>query len=509
MRYSDVQGAITCKTCPLGTIPGYRPWSYTSEKIICKPCGQGWFGKSDGKCYRCKEEGPMKYSGIETGAPSCKTCPLGHVPDGFNVVCKACAAGTFGKMDGKCHECAVVGPMAYSDVEGSTYCKTCPLGSIPEYESRCRPCHVGTFGKTDGHCHDCKEAGPMRYSNVTGAWSCQTCPVGTSPYWTIRPTKCKPCLRGFVGKSNGCKDCKNDGPMKYSDSIGATICKTCSLGQYPVPNSQPNRCHLCSKGEYGKSDGQCYNCKPVGPMKYSDIQGATECKTCPLGRFPIHNPPFYCDYCQLGTYGKSDGKCYKCTGPMSYTDARGSVSCKTCQVGYQAYRSGPGREYQIGCLRCPWTTIGTKEGCLRPDQVNTTTVPIATSRGSTRQQTTTEESRKPSSTPRPHTIITKSTSHATNSPGSSQETTQPSTHHSTRIHQTIHPHFTTTGTIKSSTQPRQPYTTPPPTDTPNDQSTTDSNFFGNEGKQTSSASSANINHFLVVLVLLLVIYLIL
>ena len=73
MQYSDRAGLYSCKTCPLGQIPNKRRGIH----IGCKPCSEGYIGKVDGRCHACDKA--MEY-GDETGATSCKTCPTGQIP---------------------------------------------------------------------------------------------------------------------------------------------------------------------------------------------------------------------------------------------------------------------------------------------------------------------------------------------------------------------------------------------------------------------------------------------
>ena len=121
----------------------------------------------------------------ETGASSCKKCPLGKIPydhDGVSFGCTSCKIGTFGKNDGKCHDCD--GVMEYQNEVGATSCKKCPLGKIPHssggFNTSCSPCPTGTFGKNDGKCHKCD--GVMEYQNEIGASSCKKCNSGKYPY---------------------------------------------------------------------------------------------------------------------------------------------------------------------------------------------------------------------------------------------------------------------------------------------------------------------------------------
>ena len=207
MRYSDTEGAASCKTCNLGTIPfWYRLVSQgTKFPIRCDPCKAGQFGKDDGKCYSCNVIGPMAYSD-EAGSVSCsKTCPLGTIPDPSDTPyqCKPFPAGSYGGNDGKCHNCRDDGPMKYSDTEGSVACKTCRLGSVPQeyFRTSCLNCSKGRYGIQAGRCEFCR--GRMSYSDEEGSTFCKTCPVGTQ---TRDGTSCVPCsmFRGTNGTIEGC-----------------------------------------------------------------------------------------------------------------------------------------------------------------------------------------------------------------------------------------------------------------------------------------------------------------
>jgi len=314
MEYSDKDGLPSCNTCPIG--------SYPKNSRYCINCPVGTFGENDGKCYFCN--GPMQYND-EKGADSCKTCPLGSIPDSgkrfYNSYhkdqyykCTKCSTGTFWKNDGKCYKCN--GTMEYSDVEGSTSCKTCSIGSYPSHYSRnCINCPVGTFGKNDGKCYFCNR--PMQYNDEKGADSCKICPLGSIPDSSYRMT--------------------SDGKYYY------------------------NQCIKCSTGYYGKNDGLCHKCN--GTMEYSDVEGSTSCKTCPVGSIPdsgyritsdgtyIYNK---CSKCSKGYYGKNDGLCHKCNGAMQFSDVEGSTSCKTCPLG-----SIPNVSNR-GCVKCAKGSIGKK-----------------------------------------------------------------------------------------------------------------------------------------------------
>ena len=156
MHYSDQDGLSSCKTCSLGSYPILN---YYRQNVGCRQCPKGTIGKSDGKCYNCN--GKMDYGDSE-GAVSCKSCQVGTVPfhDYYqrNVGCSPCREGKIGKSDGLCHKCD--GPMEYQGTRGATACKKCPLGQVPSrdynrYQVGCSPCREGKIGKSDGLCHKC------------------------------------------------------------------------------------------------------------------------------------------------------------------------------------------------------------------------------------------------------------------------------------------------------------------------------------------------------------------
>ena len=521
MKYSDTIGSTACKTCRLGRIPNYGSSG-------CSNCTVGNFGGADGKCHSCGLQGPMRYTDEAIGNPVCKTCPLGKIPsssystiDNSPTLCVNCPRGKFGKNDGRCHSCAILGPMRYNSLEGQATCIDCPLGSYPNSErTDCNQCFRGTFGKNDGKCYDCKTEGSLKYSDVDGAATCKTCEIGTSPYPTEGPKRCDKCRPGEFGKLDGkCYNCKNEGPMRYSDKYGSTVCNTCQLGT--IPELSYDKCKPCESGTYGKNDGKCHDCKEVGPMSYSDIKGASLCKTCPLGSYPFESTqPFMCAKCSLGWYGKSDGKCYKCDGPMSYSDEQGLGSCKTCRVGSQVFRR-PGLTEQVSCIYCfafPGT-VGTTRGCLRPDQVvmtsttstttTATTAPVSsTTRPTTPVSSTTRPTAPVSSTTRP-TAPVSSTTRPTAPVSSTTRPTAPvfsTTQPTASVSSTTKHFFTIITTRQQTTQPNPVVKTTKQTSSTSNNPTipfkATSNTKGNYGNQTSSSkapSNITANHLITVL----------
>jgi len=120
--------------------------------------------------------------------------------------------------------------------------------------------------------------------------------------------KCSLCPPGTIGKSDGqCHSCRIEGPMKYSDVWGGTICKTCTLGQMTslAYDGTPVACVSCFPGTFGKSDGKCHLCKHEHPSQYSDTLEATSCKKCPLGSTPYSTDrgdhAKRCKTCKKGT----------------------------------------------------------------------------------------------------------------------------------------------------------------------------------------------------------------
>jgi len=223
------------------------------------------------------------------------------------------------------------------------------LSTSSEITCRSDICSVGSAEKKC-KCIACN--GPMQYSNEDGATACKQCSLGSYPVHNYyqKNYRCRKCPIGAIGKGDGrCYNC--DGPMEYSDTEAAVSCKQCSLGSYPVHNyyQRNYRCRKCPIGKIGKADGRCYTCD--GPMEYSDTEAAVSCKQCSVGQIPVRNysrRPYKCSNCRKGTYGKDDGKCHKCDGSiMQYGDAEGATSCKTCPQG-----SFPRRNYYGYFLSC-------------------------------------------------------------------------------------------------------------------------------------------------------------
>lgn len=258
------------------------------SQCVAGPCAIGL----GGKCATLMCKGPMEFNDI-LGAVECKKCQLGWIPEknleGENVACTPCPPGSIGKRDGKCHLCT--GPMSYTDIYGATQCRTCHLGWVPVEDfagghSRCKPCPAGTFGKVDGKCHSCSKS--IEYSQVLGATHCKKCHSG---WFAVKDHKenhvdCKQCPSGTYGDSDGtCYPC--NGPMEYSDIKGAPKCKECHLGWVPSKNRRGRNigCKKCRGGTFGKSDGKCHNCN--GPLEYNNIRGAVQCHKCPPGTKPL------------------------------------------------------------------------------------------------------------------------------------------------------------------------------------------------------------------------------
>ncbi|XP_066925087.1 proprotein convertase subtilisin/kexin type 5-like [Clytia hemisphaerica] len=352
MEYQNEVGATSCKKCPSGT----RPYSFYGLHIACITCRKGTFSKNDGKCHKCHD--PMEYQD-EEGAISCKNSTLGKIPyyqGGFASGIVSCNKGTFGKEDGKCHKCN--GAMEYQDEIGTSSCKKCPLGRIPYDQFGCTSCKIGTFGKNDGKCHDCD--GVMEYQNEVGAASCKKCPLGEVPLSIDGfNTSCSPCPIGTFGKSDG-KCYKCDGPMEYQDKTGSSSCKKCNSGKYPYTSNGFNiYCYSCKRGTFGNGDGKCLKC--TGAMEYQDETGASSCKSCAQGKIPYDNNGFKttCSPCDRGTFGKSDGKCYKCDSPMEYQNDIGASSCNKCPLGTILSTRGSNN---IVCLSCKEGTFGKEDG---------------------------------------------------------------------------------------------------------------------------------------------------
>ena len=147
------------------------------------------------------------------------------------------------------------------------------------------------------------------------------CCCAFSPTVSTMLALCRDCDPGYyspiVGSTSGCTYCPKG---KYTNGSGSASCTDCPAGRYndkPAQNNFSIACPRCPMGHYGDKPGalsrQCSGPCPKG--SYSR-PGATECITCPEGR-----------YNDVAGYGVLDFKTYVCKFCGNYEAPRGSTCC--------------------------------------------------------------------------------------------------------------------------------------------------------------------------------------
>ena len=233
--------------------------------------------------------------------PSCDSCSVGmYAESNKSRICDSCDAGYYQNKTGqdRCLPCKLGtfeqykksgGPCTdcpkgwYSDVEQSTRCYMCRAGFFSEKNGTvsCKFCPDGFLQENDGKTNCYR---PFSNSTIiTGNNKGKASQVPLAQGWfkscnktTHRciPKPCRAGTRGTKPPSDHCEDCEA-GKTSYEGSLD---------------------CRLCEKGKYAASNAteKCVLCEELGAGKYSDEEGATECKTCDLGEISVG------DRCQEG-----------------------------------------------------------------------------------------------------------------------------------------------------------------------------------------------------------------
>jgi hypothetical protein len=234
---------------------------------------------------------------VSTQVIKVATCPTGQYLDPGVGVCRPCLAGT------------------YSDENGLSACKFCPVGTSQALQSsrQCLPCAQGTEAPVEGmsRCTVC-QAGRYR-GNATDA-TCLPCPQGS-----------------------------------YSSTTGATVCTACEPGSYNT-GSGFSTCLECAAGSFAPGgSGLCLSC-PAGAI--TEKPASASCQPCPAG---WHQPDIgqrKCIECAVDTYSEFAGNrtCTPCSSADKSTRGKtGSASELSCECIAGTYGPpGPG-----ACTPCP------------------------------------------------------------------------------------------------------------------------------------------------------------
>ncbi len=304
--------AGVCGGCVAGTYNDVN-----SDAAQCKPCPDGYYYPS--------------YRG--TSCLTISTCPAGQGQKTAgtktaNVVCEACAIGTYKGTAGNvaCTMCTG----GYADQTGQTACK--PF----------TPCTPGQYVSVQG----------TTTTNVV----CTAC---AGNWWTV------------AGTETSCTVCRAG---KYKMQSTCVAC-TCSGGQYyancPAASNAP-QCIACLGGD--QSVSLCAIGNQPAVVCDGTQQSDPGCAACPAGKQKPDGSKRWCELCPIGTYksAPSTGNCGACTNKPSgatsvYTawPANAVPTSNTCPwacvAGY--YKSGAG-----ACVSCALTAgkyalAGTEGAC--------------------------------------------------------------------------------------------------------------------------------------------------
>lgn len=281
-----------------------------------------------------------------------------------SMLCEQCEAGTYSTPD-KCLPCAP----NYASQQKSAQCYFCPQFSRPLANQSGCLCDSGFYPSSSIY-------SPSMY--------CVECPEGTASADSAFEFECKPCDKGYstnnLTAQVGCAACDVG---KYSDVLGAAICKSCHDNSHSergyenclcVPGfylnqTQPYACNKCQPGSY-KNTTSNTNCTLCSPGTYQPESGQTSCLSCPENHFQSNFGSIKCEtcesffnyyeptpaiaptgsstcFCTPGHYLSSSSRCVSCP-PGKFKATIGNDECELCADG----------KYALGqnevCFNCPY-----------------------------------------------------------------------------------------------------------------------------------------------------------
>ena len=247
-------------------------------------------------------------------------------------------------------------PGLYQDREGSTACKPCEAGTVPDSNRTvCKRCEEAegvqtwTFGD-DGKCKSC-EGGQDSERNVPivqfslNTSSCE-CIAGyrrITPVEDLRRPVCGPCSAPNTIKTSK-EDCKACGPGTRP-SKDRTICYPCEQGTWTFV--QGGLCKRCEGGKFqtrpdGEPECEC----DAGQYRTGGSNIKPDCKECKDGEF-FDAKSKACNSCPPGTKSNNEKTdCEPCHRGWREQDNK----CLECQVGFYAF--SPGQRLPE-CHSCP------------------------------------------------------------------------------------------------------------------------------------------------------------
>ncbi len=214
----------------------------------------------------------------------------------------------------------------------SNSCLGCPAGYFCNYQITPIICPIGSYCEVNVSKPDSCPAGT--YNDVIGKNSindCKKCPIGT--------------YNGNlgIGAISGCLPCQYGTYCKE----GSIVSQACPENNYcPNPTTKINcpagtyldetfataasSCKKCFKGHY--CNGKGGSPIPCSPGTYSNVEGLSECETCPGGNacpFGATNPLI----CEMNYVSKKGSSACTACPSGTYTTGEGTTDCISCAGG--------------------------------------------------------------------------------------------------------------------------------------------------------------------------------
>ena len=346
-QYSiDNDGTKCVDSCPHGTHIGVAR--------SCQTCSKGQYSDQNAQ-ENCKSDCKTGFS-INIDKTSCSACVGGQYQDDKDQTgCKFCVIGRYQneKNQTKCKFCT---NGQYQNEKNQTKCKFCTNGKYQNENTQkeCKSdCNEGFFINKDlTSCDSCVLG---QYQDQRDQSSCKGCKPGS--FINKAKTSCDSCAPGHYQDQSDQSSCTSCTKGRYQNENDQTICKGCSAGKFSseVGLTSDEQCKgQCPKGKYSNKSGlasrkQCSSCSKG---KYSDEIGATVCKDCIPGQFSLAKEQTTCKLCPANTFARTPGSsvCQKCI--MEMTSPQGASGC-TSAIGFlEAAGIAGGVALAVAALSC-------------------------------------------------------------------------------------------------------------------------------------------------------------
>jgi hypothetical protein len=340
-------------SCTFECTSGYFASGYACVqwKATC-PLGSSWSAgtsTSDATCTQCASQANVVYNVLN----SCTfTCVLGY-EKGANGLCQPCALGMY-RNNLSWTACVACPAGTFSSNTGTKECTLLPANSVCNAQATDFICNAGYARATDpiaGGTAYCAPCVLGLYSSSSGATLCLSCSPGNYNSLGTASVSCTPCPTGTYADVYGSTACKTwtalcplGNAWAAGTSTGNSTCTPCAYPPYNIYVYSVNSCsYVCIAG-YQITSG-CTAC-PVGTYKSAATN--TLCLSCMSGQYQSGTVGTVCLLCSSGTFGSTTGLgvCAAC-GPGLYVGTTGATAPAPCSVG--KYSTGLGT---VACASC-------------------------------------------------------------------------------------------------------------------------------------------------------------